>query len=125
MQIRCIELMEKGNAQALEQRGSRWINARFRSGHAKALLAQHSRQRRHRRSSDSDHVDVFWFAHAVTAASRISSPPVSDARSLARTPSGIVSIGREVCPTGAPNTIGTPKAFMIRWETSTSAGLPA
>ena len=80
LQVRGIEGVKKGNAQALEQRRCRRIHAGIRAGHAKALLAQHPCERRHRRPADSNHVNVFRVRHATTAGSRISSMPSPLAR---------------------------------------------
>ncbi len=44
--------------------------------------------------------------HAEQAGSRISNLPSPSADRRARTPKGSVSIGREVCPIGAPKTMG-------------------
>src|SRR5579863_6889241 len=120
-----VKAVKKRNSHAL-QKCRRWrIHARVRPGNAPAFLSQHSRERRHRRPADSDHVYVLPVGHGVTAPSRISSVPAPTVFNRARTPSGTVNIGRTVCPTGAPNTIGTPSGFKTRSQTSSTVGLPS
>ena len=62
--------------------------------------------------------------HDEQAGSRISSFPSPSADRRAWTPNGSVSIGRAVCPTGAPNTIGTPSGAKIRVATSFTLSVP-
>ena len=100
------------DAQPVEQRGSRRIHASVRTGDAIAAFGQHARERSHGRAADADEVNRFdgcgFHFCRVTTGSRISSFPSPRARKRARTPSGIVSMGRDVCPTAAPKTTGTP-----------------
>src|ERR1700689_338183 len=57
-----------------------------------------------------------FVSYVVHAGSKISSValPASFAETRARTPNGRVSMGREVCPIAAPQTIGNPSGFSIR-----------
>src|SRR3984957_17181927 len=120
-----IKTVKERNPHALEKRRGRRIHSRIRAGNAPAFLSQHSGQRRPPPPADSNYLNVIPFCHGVTAPSRISSVPAPLALSRARAPSGTVNIGRTVCPTGAPNTIGIPSGFRIRSQTSSTVGLPS
>src|SRR5581483_8538686 len=124
MQVRGIERVEECNPQRFEQSGCGRINSGIGSRYPIAVLAQHTGERRHRRTSDANHVDMLLFDHAVTAGSRISRAPSPSACSLARTPRGTVTMGRGVWPKAAPKTIGTPRGTRIRSQTSRTEGLP-
>src|SRR5260370_5570038 len=125
LQVRCIKLTEKRYPQAFQQSGSGWIDSGIRPGHAKAVFAKHPSQRRHRRSANPDYMHMFCCAQATTADSSNSSVPSPSASRRALMPSGIVSMGRTVCPMGAPNTMGTPSGRRIRAQTSRTLGAPA
>ena len=102
IEIGGVETVRPANAQAFEQRRRRRIDARVRARHAVPAFGQHSGERRHGRAADSGKMKMHGPRHARTAGSRISRRPSPVAWSFARTPSGSVSIGRGVCPTGAP-----------------------
>src|SRR5216684_9409356 len=124
LHVRRIKRIEKRDPQAFEKCGSRRIHPRIRTRHAVPALAQHPRQRRHRRSANSNQVHMFAVAQATTAGSKNSSVPSPSASSRASIPKGTVSKGRGVCPTGAPNTRGTPSGRRIRAQTSRTVADP-
>ena len=96
IEMRGIERGKERNAKTFQQRGSWGVHAGIGTGDAEAALAQHAGKRRHRRAANSDYVNVFAAAHGMTAGSSSSKVPAPCAIRRARTPKGMVRIGRRV-----------------------------
>ncbi len=95
-----VETIVPGNAKALQQRRRGRIHACIGTRHAVAAFRKHSGQWRHGRAANSREMKMQRSRHARTAGSKMSMRPSPLACSLARTPSGMVSMGRCVWPTG-------------------------
>jgi len=54
------------NAQGFEKRRHRRIGSRVRASDAETALLQHASERRHRRATDTDEVNVFFLGHLIS-----------------------------------------------------------
>jgi hypothetical protein len=78
IEVRCGKGLRDGNAQGFEKRRHRRIGSRVRASDAETALLQHASERRHRRATDTDEVNVFFLGHLISWDCRL---PKSDCRS--------------------------------------------